>query len=66
MYSSYEILEKALEKEKQAYEFYSNLTEHCTNDPLKKLLEKLRDEESRHIHMVEKMLTHLKLGHTPV
>ena len=66
MYSSYEILEKALQKEQQSFEFYSNLTDTCTNEPLKKLLEKLRDEESRHIHMVEKMLIHLKLGHTPV
>ena len=44
----------------------STNTDTCTNEPLKKLLEKLRDEESKHIHMVEKMLTHLKLGHTPV
>jgi rubrerythrin len=66
MYSSYEILQMALLKERQAYGFYGDLAAGCPNEQLKDLLEKLRDEENKHMQMIEAMLTKLNLGHEPL
>ncbi|HMA85851.1 MAG TPA: ferritin family protein [Desulfosalsimonadaceae bacterium] len=61
-----EILEAALGRERQAYEFYSKLADNCRIEGIKELLEKLRDEEQKHIQMIDKMLTQVRLGHEPV
>ncbi|MDZ7830391.1 MAG: ferritin family protein [Desulfobacterales bacterium] len=60
-----EILEAARGRERQAYEFYSRLAADCRIDGLRELLEKLRDEEQKHIRMIDKMLTQVRLGHEP-
>jgi rubrerythrin len=56
------ILEVALAKEKEAREFYDEQATRCRVDFVRKLLEKLRDEEARHIRMVEGMMTKLIVG----
>jgi rubrerythrin len=57
-----QILKKALEKEKQAHDFYEELSLKCSVEFVRELLEKLRDEESKHIHMIQSMLSRLELG----
>ena len=57
-----EILKVALEKEIQARDFYAGVAAHCAVDFIRELLERLRDEESKHIRMVQAMVTKLSLG----
>ena len=64
--SSYETLHAALARERQAYEFYTDLAANCRIDALRELLEKPRDEENKHVRMIEKMMTKMRLGHDPV
>ncbi len=61
-----EILNAALTKERQSREFYAGLAEQCRIDMVRKLLEKLKDEENKHVRMVENMLKDLRLGRSPV
>ena len=56
------ILEAALKKEEEAYHFYDALLQDTKVVIVQELLEKLRDEESKHILMVKKILTKIKLG----
>jgi rubrerythrin len=58
-----EILNAALAKERQAYEFYMGLAEACRTDFVRELIETLKKEEQKHVRMVEQMLTKLRLGH---
>ena len=55
-----EILQAALKKEKDAYHFYSNLLNTTTVYILQELLEQLRDEEHKHILMIEKKIAKMK------
>jgi rubrerythrin len=57
-----QILRKALEKEKQAYEFYAGLAAACSVDFVRELLEKLRNEEARHVRMIQDMTGRLESG----
>jgi len=57
-----QILKKALEKEKQACDFYGELALGCTVEFVRDLLEKLRDEESKHVHMIQNMISRLESG----
>jgi rubrerythrin len=57
-----EILNAALGKERQAYEFYAGLAEGCRIDFVRNLIETLKNEEHKHVRMVENMLTKLRLG----
>jgi len=66
MYSSYEVLKKALKKERQSYDYYAKLAVDCPNEQVKALLEKLRDEESKHLQMIDSMLIQIELGHEPL
>jgi len=50
-----EILQAALKKEKDAYHFSTVLF-------LQELLEHLRDEEHKHVLMIEKILTKMQSG----
>jgi rubrerythrin len=61
-----EILNAALAKELQSRAFYSGLAEECRIDRVRQLLEKLKDEENKHVKMIEEMLTGLSLGRGPV
>lgn len=61
-----EILNAALAKERQSREFYSRLAEQCRIDRVRQLIEKLKDEENKHVKMIEEMLADLRLGHSPV
>jgi rubrerythrin len=61
-----EILNAALVKERQSRAFYAGLAEQCRVEMVRELLEKLKDEENKHVKMVEDMLTDLRLGRSPV
>ena len=57
-----EILQAALKKERDAYHFYNNLLNTTTVLFLQELLEHLRDEEHKHILMIEKEIAKLTSG----
>jgi len=57
-----QILQMALAKEKEARDFYDAQATHCPVDFVRKLLEKLKDEESKHIRMVQSMIAKLSTG----
>jgi rubrerythrin len=57
-----EILQTALKKEKDAYHFYDTLLNSTTVLFLQELLEQLRDEEHKHVLMIEKILTKIQSG----
>ena len=61
-----QILNAALTKEHQSREFYAGLAEQCQIDMVRKLLERLKDEENKHVKMIEDMLKGLRLGRSPV
>ena len=61
-----EILNAALAKERQSREFYARLADQCRIDIVRKLLERLKDEETKHERMIEDMLADLRLGRGPV
>jgi rubrerythrin len=61
-----EILNAALTKERQSREFYAGLAEQCRIDMVRRLLEKLKDEETKHVRMIEDMLKDLRLGRSSV
>ena len=60
--TSDQILQVALAKEKEARDFYDEQIVDCRVDFVRELLEKLKNEESKHIHLVQGMITKLKLG----
>jgi rubrerythrin len=52
-----EILQIALRKERASFEFYSNLLDRSGSvEVVRNLLEQLKTEEHKHIHMIEKKL----------
>jgi rubrerythrin len=57
------ILEAALAKEKEAHRFYSEMLTDASVEPVRDMIEKLLNEEDRHVRMIEKMLGDLNLGH---
>ena len=57
-----QILRVALAKEKEARDFYDEQATHCRVDFVRELLEKLKDEESKHIRLVQGMITKLSVG----
>ena len=61
-----EILNAALVKERQSRAFYAGLAEQCRIEMVKELLERLKDEENKHVKMIEDMLAGLRLGRSPV
>ena len=58
----YQILQEALAREIEAREFYSELAARCHVDFVRELLERLKDEESKHLRLVQNMITRLNLG----
>lgn len=57
-----QILNTALEKETEARDFYAELSENCSVSFVKDLLQKLQEEESQHVRMIQAMLERLKCG----
>ncbi len=57
-----DILEAALRKEKASYNFYDNLLKNTKVGILEEILEKLREEEYKHIRVIEKRLSKMGLG----
>lgn len=62
LYTPVAIMEAALKKEEEAYHFYDSLLQDTRVVVVQELLEKLRDEESKHIHLIKQMLTKIKIG----
>jgi rubrerythrin len=61
-----EVLNAALAKKHQSRQFYAGLAEQWEIDMVKQLIEKLKDEENKHVKMIEEMLSNLRLGRGPV
>lgn len=61
-----EILDRALDKERQAQAFYAGLVRQCEIEFVRELLEKLMDEEHKHVLMIQAIQTRLNLGQDPV
>jgi rubrerythrin len=57
-----EILQAALEKETQARDFYEELGKNCSVDFVKDLLLTLQNEESKHMHLIQKILKRVEAG----
>ena len=57
-----QILRTALEKEKEASDFYAELLVDCSVDFVRDLLLKLHEEESKHAQMIQNMLQRLYSG----
>lgn len=58
-----DILRAALDREREAHAFYADLAGGCRVDMVRELLERLGNEEYKHMRMVEEMLADLRLGH---
>lgn len=61
-YTPMEILEKALAKENEAFEMYSLLLNHSSVPMVQELLALLKDEEHKHIKLVESRIAQLLKG----
>jgi rubrerythrin len=57
-----EILSAALAREEEAHAFYAGLAGDCHFDAVKDVLERLRDEEARHVRLIRELTTKLNLG----
>ena len=57
-----DILRAALAKEKAAYRFYERIETQCRIDYVQELLCRLKDEEGKHIKLIDAMLADMNLG----
>ena len=57
-----QLLQVALGKEEEAHRFYDQLLGECRVDTVRELLERLKNEEHKHMRMIEDMITRLNLG----
>jgi rubrerythrin len=57
-----EILAIALGKEKEAHQFYEEALNQAHSDVMRELLAQLKDEEYRHIRLIESKITDLNMG----
>lgn len=55
-----EILTAALRKEREAYSFYNQLINSSTVTMVQELLEQLRNEEHKHVLMIEEKISRLR------
>ena len=55
-----DILTAALKKEREAYSFYNQLIQSSTVTVVQELLEQLRDEEHKHMIMIEAKISRLR------
>lgn len=56
------ILEHALKMEKQSYDFYENIEEHCSVEFMKEIITELKNEEYAHMHSITSMIARLDAG----
>ena len=57
-----EILQAALVREEHARSLYTMLAAQCGVGFVRELLEKLADEEAKHAHLIQEMITRLHTG----
>jgi rubrerythrin len=57
-----DVLNAALRKEQAAYRFYDTAYKEARVAEVRELLEKLRDEEARHVRLVTKLLERIALA----
>ena len=57
-----EILQVALRKEENAFRFYDNLLNAPKADFVRDLIERLRDEEAKHVRLIQKEIVKFSLG----
>ena len=57
-----DLLEMALTKEKLSYAFYEQMQQHASVGLLRELVETLKNEEWRHVRLVERKLNDLRDG----
>ena len=57
-----DILETALKREEASYHFYDRILQETTADLFSETIEQLREEEYRHIRIIEKMIEELRSG----
>ena len=57
-----EILNYALEQEKKTHNFYSRMAINCRVTVVRELIEQLKEEEYKHIKLIEGMLIRLRSG----
>lgn len=57
-----EILEFALAQEKEACRLYGELLDDSKAEVLRDLITQLKDEELRHVHLIERKIAELNLG----
>jgi rubrerythrin len=60
--SPMEILEAALEKEEAALRFYDSLATNSHVGAVKGLVTELREEEHRHVQLIQRKIVELRLG----
>lgn len=60
--SPMDILQAALRKEKGAYAFYDAMLNQSRVGLVSELVESLKNEEAKHVRMVEKRISELNLG----
>lgn len=61
-----QILASALRKEESARDFYAELAVGCHVDFVRELLEKLKNEEEKHVQLIRSMQARLNSGHKPL
>jgi rubrerythrin len=57
-----QLLELALSKERAAVEIYEQMMRHASGGMMQELLIGLRDDETRHVRVIEKKLNDLYAG----
>lgn len=57
-----EILTVALAKEKAAYRFYQRVENLSRIDYVQELVRRMKDEEAKHIKLIENMIVKMNLG----
>lgn len=55
-----DILNAALVQEKKAHDFYDKMSARCQIGSVRGLIEKLKDEEYKHIKLIEGMLVQFR------
>ena len=61
-----QILNVALAREEEAYAFYAGLVADCHIEVVREILERLRDEEARHVRLIRELTIRLNLGRNVV
>lgn len=57
-----DILDTALAREREAYRFYDTLLRETHTPMMAELLTQLREEEQRHIRLIEGKIARMRLG----